>query len=101
MIQRIQKLAPGHSSFLFGARGTGKTTLLKKLYPKKDTLWIDLLSYEDEDRFSENPDLLSELLAEKPFKRVIIDEIQKAPKLLDIVHLEIEKNKIYINRFKL
>ena len=93
MIERIQKLASQHSLFLFGARGTGKTTLLKKLYPKKDTLWIDLLSYEDEDRFSENPDLLSELLAEKSFKRVIIDEIQKVPKLLDIIHLEIEKNK--------
>ena len=93
MISRTQKLSDQHSFFLFGARGTGKTTLLKKLFPKKHTLWIDLLSYQDEDRFSRNPDLLTEILSEQQYQRVIIDEIQKIPKLLDIVHLEIEKNK--------
>ena len=90
---RLQDLSPRHSFFLFGARGTGKTTLLNKKFLTKDTLWIDLLSYNDEDRFSKNPDLLTEILKEKAYKRVVIDEIQKIPKLLDIVHLEIEKNK--------
>ncbi|MDE0151121.1 MAG: AAA family ATPase [Bdellovibrionales bacterium] len=93
IFSRLQYLSPKHSFFLFGARGTGKTTLLKKKFLTKETLWIDLLSYNDEDRFGKNPDLLTEILSEKPYKRVVIDEIQKIPKLLDIVHLEIEKNK--------
>ncbi|MDE0119985.1 MAG: ATP-binding protein [Bdellovibrionales bacterium] len=89
----MQKLSQNHSFFLFGARGTGKTTLLKQLFFKKNNLWIDLLSFDDEDRFSRNPDLLTELIAENKYKRIIIDEIQKVPKLLDIIHLEIERNK--------
>ena len=92
MIKRLQKLSKNHSFFLFGARGTGKTTLLKHLFSDK-CLWIDLLSFEDEDRFSRNPDLLTELIAEASYKKVVIDEIQKVPKLLDIAHLEMEKNK--------
>ena len=93
IFSRLQNLSPQHNFFLFGARGTGKTTLLKRRFFTKKTLWIDLLSYNDEDRFSKNPDLLTEILKEKPYRRVVIDEIQKVPKLLDIVHLEIEKNK--------
>ena len=93
MIQRLQKLSQEHSFFLFGARGTGKTTLLKQLFPQKGSLWIDLLSFEEEDRFSRNPDLLSQILSESTYKRVIVDEVQKVPKILDIVHLESEKNK--------
>lgn len=93
IFSRLQKLNLRHGFFLFGARGTGKTTLLKKKFLTKETLWIDLLSYSDEERFGKNPDLLSEILKEKSYKRVVIDEIQKIPKLLDIVHLEIERNK--------
>ena len=93
MVKRLQKLSQKHSFFLFGARGTGKTTLLKQSFPKKNTLWVNLLSFNEEDRFSRNPDLLTQLIAETPYKRVIIDEVQKIPKILDIVQLEIEKNK--------
>ena len=45
------------------------------------------------DRFSRNPDLLTELIEENSYKRVIIDEVQKIPKILDVVQLEITKNK--------
>ncbi len=98
IISRHQKLSNKHSFFLFGARGTGKTTLLKQLFSqnhsrKTSTLWINLLSFTEERRFSQNPDLLSEILDSENYQRIIIDEIQKIPKLLDIVHLEIEKNK--------
>ena len=93
MVKRLQKLSRTHSFLLFGARGTGKTTLLKQLFTEKNTLWIDFLSFHDEDRFNHNPDLLTELIAEGSYKRVIIDEVQKVPKILDIVHLETEKNK--------
>ena len=56
-------------------------------------MWINLLSFNEEDRFSRNPDLLTELIAENSYTKVIIDEVQKVPKILDIVQIEIEKNK--------
>ena len=93
MIKRLQKLSQKHSFFLFGARGTGKTTLLKQRFSKQDSLWLDFLSFKEEQRFSSHPDLLTEILREQKFKRVIIDEVQKVPAILDIVHKEIENNK--------
>ena len=78
---------------MFGARGTGKSTLLQELFSPEKNLWIDLLSYKQETAFSRNPDRLSFLIAENQYKTVIIDEIQKVPKLLDIIHREMEKNK--------
>jgi len=93
MIKRLQKLSKKHSFFLFGARGTGKTTLLQALFLEKKTLWLDFLSFKEEQSFSLNPDLLSEILKEREYKRVIIDEVQKVPAILDIVHKEREQNK--------
>ena len=93
MIQRLQKLNTKQSLFLFGARGTGKSTLLQQKFDSSKTLWVDLLNYKEESLFSKNPDRLSFLISNKLYKKVIIDEIQKAPKLLDIVHKEIVKNK--------
>ncbi|MBC6415214.1 MAG: ATP-binding protein [Bdellovibrionales bacterium] len=93
MIQRLQKLDTKQSLFLFGARGTGKSTLLKQKFNSSNILWIDLLNYKKESLFSKNPDRLSFLISSKLYKKVIIDEIQKVPKLLDIIHHEIVKNK--------
>ncbi len=93
MIRRIQKLSQINSLFLFGARATGKSTLLRQLFGDQGTLWIDLLSEQDEERFGRYPDNLSKTLNSKKYKRVIIDEIQKSLKLLDVVQIEIEKHK--------
>lgn len=93
MIERIQLLNKNNSLFLFGARGTGKTTLLEKLYSGDETLWIDLLKDSDESLYGRRPDELSNVLETKKFRRVVIDEVQKAPKILDVVHREIEKRK--------
>ena len=93
MIKRLQNLTQRHSFFLFGARGTGKTTLLKSLFSKENTVWIDFLSFKEEQRFSLNPDLLSEILKEENYRRVIIDEVQKVPAILDVIHKELENNK--------
>ena len=93
MVKRLQKLDTKQNFFLFGARGTGKSTLLKQKFDSNKSLWIDLLNYKQESLFSKNPDRLSYLISNKLYKRVIIDEIQKVPKLLDIVHQEIENNK--------
>ena len=85
MIRRLPKLSRRRSFFLFGARGTGKTTLISKRYQSQNTLWIDLLSYEAEEKFSQNPDELIFILNQKKYNTVVIDEIQKIPKLLDVV----------------
>ena len=56
-------------------------------------LWIDLLNDDDEEEYRRRPSRLSEKLASKKFQVVVIDDVQKNPKLLDIVQLEIEKDQ--------
>ena len=87
MIERIFKLqdAENESVFFFGARQTGKTTLLKELFP--DVRYYDLLKSDEFERFSRRPWLLREELQDgHDGELVIIDEIQKLPVLLDEVH---------------
>lgn len=92
MYNRIIELSKNRSFFLFGARGTGKSTLLHTVYPG-NTYWIDLLDPIVEDEYSRNPNTLKAVLEslDPGVARIIIDEIQKIPKLLDIVHWAIEK----------
>ena len=85
MIPRMPSLNNRNSFFLFGARGTGKSTLIEQKYRSEKTLWIDLLSYEEEEKFSQNPDELLFILNKRKYKTVVIDEIQKVPKLLDVI----------------
>lgn len=92
MIRRHLILNKNNSLLLIGPKGSGKSTLIKKLFLSDSTLWIDLLRDEDEIRFGKKPDELSNVLNTEKFDIVVIDEVQKFPKLLDIVHLEIEKN---------
>ncbi len=93
MVSRILPF-PKQSFFLFGPRGVGKTTYLENQITKK-TLYIDLLDADSEESYSRSPDLLFQIISEDPKKYsvVIIDEIQKIPKLLDIVHKSIFKYK--------
>ncbi|OFX46453.1 MAG: AAA family ATPase [Bacteroidetes bacterium GWA2_30_7] len=73
------------SAFLWGARQTGKSTLLKTVYP--DSLYFDLLLPNEYNRFLANPSLLIQIIeAAKPQKPVIIDEIQRIPQLLNEIH---------------
>ena len=73
------------SIFLWGARQTGKSTLLKMLFPDKRI--IDLLKSDEFERYNRRPALLREELSLLPVNElVIIDEIQKIPALLDEVH---------------
>ena len=83
---------PAGSYFLLGPRGTGKSTLVTSRHPK--ALIIDLRIKKEYLRFSANPDLLLELVLAMPEGGVlIIDEIQKLPDLLPLVHLLIEKKR--------
>jgi len=83
---------PSQSFFLFGPRGTGKSTWLKRLFPK--AIYVDFLSPDVYRTFSAKPERLKELIKGNPSeKTIIIDEIQKAPILLDVVHQVLEESK--------
>ncbi|PIR16984.1 MAG: AAA family ATPase [Deltaproteobacteria bacterium CG11_big_fil_rev_8_21_14_0_20_49_13] len=96
MFQRIAPLPsnPKESFFLWGPRKTGKTFLIKHLYPNSHR--IDLLNTDSFAKYSVRPALLrEECLANiesdpTASRLVLIDEVQKIPKLLDEVHLLIE-----------
>ncbi len=80
------------SLFLFGPRQTGKTSLLKKLFPVAP--FYNLLLSDVFFRLSQRPQLIrEEVFAGKidHGKPIIIDEIQKLPVLLDEVHYLIEE----------
>ena len=93
MFHRIINLPETHSFFLFGPRGTGKSTLIKAKLDEAKTFYVDLLLYQTETQYARDPDLLyRQVKALSPtVSTVVIDEIQKIPKLLDIVHKLIEE----------
>lgn len=85
--------AANESFFFWGARQTGKSTLLKNLYP--DSLYFDLLLSDVFERLQRNPSLLREItLASQQPMPVIIDEIQRIPSLLNEVHWMIVNKNI-------
>ncbi|MBI4371494.1 MAG: ATP-binding protein [Elusimicrobia bacterium] len=81
---------PKDSFFLFGPRGTGKSTWLKTNAP--DALWADLLDPDSYRAYVSRPEQLRALVDGRPgVSQVVIDEIQKVPALLDVVHQLIEE----------
>lgn len=96
MFHRSCKPLLSRSFFLFGARGTGKSTLLKHLIPKEMRHDINLLLPTDYDDFAINPEILiARVKALKPNQIwIVIDEVQKLPKLLDVVHHLIEETSV-------
>ncbi len=97
MVHRIPNLSKSNSFFLFGARGVGKSSLIERHFKEeKNLLLIDLLKAEWEDELAKNPDYLIEVIRKqnKQPHWVVIDEVQKVPKLLDVVHHLIESKKI-------
>lgn len=83
---------PGTNYFLFGPRGTGKSTLIRQLHP--DALWIDLLRPDLERSLLSTPEKLLHMIEGSPDKKVVvIDEVQKVPTLLNIVHMVIERKQ--------
>lgn len=79
------EFSEGESFFLWGARQTGKSTLLQNYFP--EAMWFDLLLADEYQRMLMNPTLLREtVLAHPEIKTVIIDEIQRIPDLLNEIH---------------
>jgi uncharacterized protein len=80
------------SFFIFGPRGTGKSLWLKNRFP--EALYIDLLKPDTRRQLEARPERLEELVKGSPDTHtIIIDEVQKVPDLLNLVHYLIEENK--------
>lgn len=84
------------SFFLFGARGVGKTTFLKDTFRDQRVLNFDLLDPEVEEQFSLEPQRFREQVLQNVSNVdwVVVDEVQKCPKILNIVHKLIESEKV-------
>src|SRR4029078_8736624 len=81
---------PKQSFFLFGPRGTGKSTWMKALFPA--ALYLNLLLSAIREKFRAYPDdLINQVAAHSKSSLVIIDEVQKVPDLLAVVHILIEE----------
>lgn len=86
--------APRQSFFLLGPRGTGKTTWIKDHYT--NAVWIDLLLPNEVSFYGAKPErLISTAQGAGDNATIVIDEIQKIPELLSIVHHLIEQKKGY------
>jgi uncharacterized protein len=90
-ILNLPDLLKKKSHFLFGARASGKTTLVD--YSLADALVIDLLNSRTFSNLLKNPNLIEELIVD-PTQIVVIDEVQKLPVILDEVQRLIQKKGI-------
>ena len=80
---------PGPASlFLFGPRGTGKSTWIGSALP--NALHIDLLKESTFAELAGRADRLEALADAANAKTLVVDEVQKLPSLLDEVHRLIE-----------
>lgn len=75
---------PDRSFFLLGPRGTGKTTWLRDRLP--DALWVNLLQPDTYREMQARPERLKELVLGTAARDVVIDEVQRSPELLNVVH---------------
>lgn len=83
-------LPPQESFFLLGARGTGKSTWIQHAYPQ--AVRIDLLDPETQRRYTSYPERIREVVAAADDRGVlIIDEIQRVPGILPVIHSLIEE----------
>lgn len=82
---------PRQSFFLFGPRGSGKTTWLKEKFP--DALFVNLLEPDEFRLYQSKPERLREAVAAYKGKVIVIDEIQHIPELLPLVHSIIEERQ--------
>ena len=92
MYARVLNYPENKSFFLFGPRGTGKTTWVKNSFP--DAILIDLLDSAIYNSLLPAPQRLENFIPPGFDNWVIIDEIQRIPELLNEVHRLIENRRI-------
>lgn len=91
MYSRLFKYPKSQSFFLFGPRGTGKSTWLNQHF--QEQLYFNLLDDALFTEFLASPNRLKDRIPNEFKGWVIIDEVQKIPPLLDVVHQLIEEKK--------
>lgn len=91
-IKRILNIDTNYSSFLWGARKTGKSFWIDHNFNPHEIILIDLLKTDVFAEYASRPSLLRERFKDTK-KLIVIDEIQKAPMLLDEIHWMIENTK--------
>lgn len=85
-------IPPKESFFLFGPRGTGKSTWVDMAFP--DALKVDLLDAATYRAYQAHPERLADFVeAHEETHTVVVDEVQKVPELLDTVHRLMERRK--------
>jgi len=90
-LERFFKV-PDQSFFLLGPRGTGKSTLIKDIF--KEAVYLDFLLPDVFRSFSARPERLKEVVFGNRDKQVfVLDEVQKVPELLSVVHSLLEEKK--------
>ena len=87
---QLERILRHRSAFLFGARQTGKSTLLRQRFP--EAVFVDLLEANTFRELSERPEYMRQTLPADA-RLVVVDEVQRLPALLNEVHLLIERNK--------
>jgi uncharacterized protein len=91
MYSRLITCPPRKSFFLFGPRGTGKTTWVRAAFP--DAVYIDLLEAELFNDLTANAQRLGNFIPRDFRGWIVIDEVQRVPDLLHEVHRLIESKK--------
>lgn len=89
--------SPGGSFFLLGPRGTGKSWWAKKSFP--GALIVDLLDAGTLRELAAKPERLGDLVrGAGDCTTVVVDEVQKLPELLEVVHRLIEERcgKVFV-----
>jgi predicted AAA+ superfamily ATPase len=92
MYSRLLSTPQGKSFFLFGPRGTGKTTWIKTQFPR--AVYLDLLEAAIFNQLLANPGRLESFIPNKFRDWIVIDEVQRVPELLNEVHRLIERDKL-------
>ena len=80
---------PDQSFFLFGPRGVGKSTWLRQRVP--DALFVDLLDPATHRNLEATPEHLQEIVTGSQAQTVVVDEVQRVPELLSVVHALLEE----------
>jgi uncharacterized protein len=93
MFERLLKPLKSNSLFVFGARGTGKSTWVKNHFKVAPEAYIDLLDDDLLDRLRLSSKIIDRLAESGEHEWIVIDEVQRLPKLLNQVHKLIESKR--------
>lgn len=99
LLPRLLQLPTERSILLFGARNTGKSTLIERFYEPLGSFYFDLLDQDLERQLEARPNALYDMVKALPIRQryVLIDEIQKIPALLNVVQrLMKDKERYFI-----